>query len=53
VALELALEHAAQRLVEVGEHRVQRHLHGQHAPTLNRIEATAAKNRADFRAESV
>ena len=51
VALELALEHAAQRLVEVGEHRVEGHLDGQHAPTLNRIEGVAAKNRAYFRAE--
>ena len=51
VALELALEHAAQRLVEVGEHRVERHLDGQHAPTLNRFDGVAAKNRAYFRAE--
>ena len=34
VPLELAAQEVAQGLVQVGEHRVERHVDGQHVPTL-------------------
>ena len=34
VTLELVLEQAPEGLVEVREHRVERHIDGQHEPTL-------------------